>query len=784
MSIMLAPGVREFEHPSGASFARGAISNRLLAIGMARRGPVGRPISLRSYEQFVAEFGDDLQYGELAIQMRQFFTAGGGDAVVVRAAHLAAPTTLTLQDEFGNDALLMTAADEGVQGRQLRALVDYDTQDPELTFNLTFFRETLDAQGRPQRKDQEIFQALSMDRQLPNFVENVVNGVSDLVTVRSLATEPDMTIDNSAQVYSQSALYFANAAALDAHLAATASDASINLEVDGQIVGPISLPGPLARPTIQTAISNALASQSIDSQITVALHPNTNGTCLRFEADGTDGTRTVKVLPGLGVDGTPALGMGAFQGGIEVGLYSVLRPQMSGLTSRLFDAGDGAGVINGTLEVIGSVAPGGGALPFETDFADGTADAVVNGLEFGQAGATSLMDDGDAGTPLSLNSLRANLDSLVALLNASDPLSDYWTFDRIGVRLRGLRNDGNLAAAAAGAFTSTGPIGYLNNAGAIRSSFALGQDVGDAGSDGTAPVPADYLTYYTRVSREVDIFNMLILPRGHNQSDVQRGANWGPASAFCRDQNALLIIDPLSDNQAWSDVDEVVAQPGLTEFKSGIVPEVSCTFWPRIRTTIGTNQVHVDPAGTIAGVIAGSIARTGVWNAAAGLAAPLIGARGLEHPMSDADNGVINPRGINALRSKSTGNVNWGYRTLAGDDAFSNRDFAYINPRMTTDFIKNSLSQALEGYVFQLNNAKTWASIEMMCRAFMQGLYEKGAFRGTSASQAYDVKCNKLTTSQADIALGFLNLWVMFAPNFPAEFIHLHIQHKILQPAA
>ena len=783
MSIMLSPGVREFEHPSGASFARGAISNRLLAIGMARRGPVGRPVFLRSYEQFVDEFGEDFQYGELAIQMRQFFTAGGSDAVVVRAAHVALPTTLTLQDEFGNDALLLTAADEGIQGRQLRALVDYDTLDPEMTFNLTFFRETMDAQGRLQREDQEFFQALSMDPETPNFVENVVNGVSDLVTVRSVAAAPDMTVDNSAQVYSQSAFYFANAAALDAHLATTATDVSINLEVDGRIVGPIVLPGPLARPTIQTAITNALAAQSVDSQITVALHPNTNGTTLRFEADGTDGTRSVKVLPGSGVDGTPALGMGTLQGGFEVGLYSILRPQMSGLTTRTYVAGDGPGVIN-AFEAIGGVAPGGGALPFETDFDDGTTEAVVNGLEWGIAGATGLMDDGDAGTPLSLNSLRANLDSLVAQLNASDPLSDHWTFDRIGVRVRGLRNDGNLTASAAANFTSTGPIAYLDNAGPIRASYALGQDGGDAGTDGTAPVPGDYQTIYTTVSRQVDIFNMLILPRGHNQDDTQRGAVWGPASAFCRDQNALLIMDPLSENQAWRTVDEVVAQPGLTEFKSGVVPEVSCTFWPRIRTTIGTNQVHVDPAGTIAGVIAGSIGRSGVWNAAAGLAAPLIGARGLEHPMSDADNGVINPRGINALRSKSTGNVNWGFRTLAGDDAFSNRDFAYINVRMTTDFIKNSLSRALEGYVFQLNNAKTWASIEMMCRAFMQGLYEKGAFRGTSASQAYDVKCNSLTTSQADIALGFLNVWVMFAPNFPAEFIHLHIQHKILQPAA
>ena len=71
MTIALAPGVLSFEHPSGQAVARGAIANRILAIGMARRGPINTPVAVRSYEQFVDRFGDDLSYGELAIQMRQ-----------------------------------------------------------------------------------------------------------------------------------------------------------------------------------------------------------------------------------------------------------------------------------------------------------------------------------------------------------------------------------------------------------------------------------------------------------------------------------------------------------------------------------------------------------------------------------------------------------------------------------------------------------------------------------------------------------------------------------------
>ena len=106
MSISLSPGVFTFEHPSGLSVVRGAISNRLLAIGMAQRGPIGEPVQVLSYDQFVDVFGDDLNYGELGLQMRQFFTAGGSDAVVVRAAQGAVSADITLSDEFGDVCLI------------------------------------------------------------------------------------------------------------------------------------------------------------------------------------------------------------------------------------------------------------------------------------------------------------------------------------------------------------------------------------------------------------------------------------------------------------------------------------------------------------------------------------------------------------------------------------------------------------------------------------------------------------------------------------------------------
>jgi phage tail sheath protein FI len=58
----------------------------------------------------------------------------------------------------------------------------------------------------------------------------------------------------------------------------------------------------------------------------------------------------------------------------------------------------------------------------------------------------------------------------------------------------------------------------------------------------------------------------------------------------------------------------------------------------------------------------------------------------------------------------------------------------------------------------------------------MQGLFRQGAFQGSSARDAYFVKCDSQTTTQADINLGVLNVIVGFAPLKPAEFVVIKIQ--------
>jgi len=78
--------------------------------------------------------------------------------------------------------------------------------------------------------------------------------------------------------------------------------------------------------------------------------------------------------------------------------------------------------------------------------------------------------------------------------------------------------------------------------------------------------------------------------------------------------------------------------------------------------------------------------------------------------------------------------------------------------------------------VFEPNDEPLWAQIRLNVGAFMRNMFRQGAFQGASPKDAYFVKCDKETTTQADINLGIVNVLVGFAPLKPAEFVVIQLQ--------
>jgi phage tail sheath protein FI len=314
-----------------------------------------------------------------------------------------------------------------------------------------------------------------------------------------------------------------------------------------------------------------------------------------------------------------------------------------------------------------------------------------------------------------------------------------------------------------------------------------GQGTSVAGTNGTPPGAADLIgtnavTPPTGVFalEKVDLFNILCLPRiarvdGANpfpSGQVQTALS--QAISYCNGRRAFFIVDTPSDRQ------------NLTRFKQwmgttldNVRDKNAAVYFPRVVADDPLNDFRPKSFGA-SGVMAGVYARTdsarGVWKAPAGTGASLRNLQRLEYKLSDPENGVLNPLGINCLRTFDVyGNVSWGARTLEGSDQQAS-DWKYVPVRRFALFLEESLFRGTKWVVFEPNDEPLWAQIRLNVGAFMHDLFRKGAFQGTTPRQAYLVKCDKETTTQTDIDDGVVNILVGFAPLKPAEFVIIRIQ--------
>jgi len=294
------------------------------------------------------------------------------------------------------------------------------------------------------------------------------------------------------------------------------------------------------------------------------------------------------------------------------------------------------------------------------------------------------------------------------------------------------------------------------------------------GNDGTVIGPADgaFQTALTAlfnaggIADRIDLFNIVCVP------GLVDGPTIATLQQRAHERRAFLIVD-CAENDLVSTV------TGSLAGKTGADAPNSAFYFPWVQAPDALQQNALrafPPCGFVAGIFARTDASRGVWKAPAGTEASLTGAAGLVITMSDAENGQLNPHAINCLRTLPVyGNVVWGSRTLHGDNDRGS-EWKYVPVRRMALFLEESLYRGTQWVVFEPNDEPLWAQIRLNIGAFMQGLFRQGAFQGNTPRQAYFVKCDSETTTQADINLGVVNIFVGFAPLKPAEFVVLKIQ--------
>ena len=108
------------------------------------------------------------------------------------------------------------------------------------------------------------------------------------------------------------------------------------------------------------------------------------------------------------------------------------------------------------------------------------------------------------------------------------------------------------------------------------------------------------------------------------------------------------------------------------------------------------------------------------------------------------------------------------------------RIWKYVPVRRTALFIEESLYRGLKWVELNPMAEPLWAQIRLSVGAFMHMLFKEGAFQGSNPRDAYAVKCDRETTTQADLDTGAINVAVGFAPLKPAEFTWLRIRIQAL----
>jgi hypothetical protein len=231
---------------------------------------------------------------------------------------------------------------------------------------------------------------------------------------------------------------------------------------------------------------------------------------------------------------------------------------------------------------------------------------------------------------------------------------------------------------------------------------------------------------------------------------------------------ALALLDPPA---GWTSVAGALGGiPALEDLRS---PNAALYF-PRIIVVdpLSGARRAFGPAGAVAGVIARTDARDGVWTAPAGEHASLdVG--GLTSDVTQRDDEALNDVGINAIRRWMPRGIRvWGSRTLVSAPS----EWTYLSVRRLTLFIEHSLSRGLRWTVFEPNDEQLWRRVRHATEAFLNELHGRGAMGAASLPDAWYVRCDASTMTQDDLDDGVVHLEVGVAPLRPAEFITLRIR--------
>lgn len=273
----------------------------------------------------------------------------------------------------------------------------------------------------------------------------------------------------------------------------------------------------------------------------------------------------------------------------------------------------------------------------------------------------------------------------------------------------------------------------------------------------------DYTTSLSKFD-VIDDLNLLCVP-GQTSTAVTKAV-----MDYCENRKDVFAI---------LDAPEASTTESVLALRKSLSCKNAALYFPWIKVSDPLSKTgklrSCPPCGHVMGVYARTIAERGVWKVPAGTDAVVRGAIEVTTTLTRDETDSLNPAGVVSIIPKPNyGIVIWGARDLHPDSSMK-----YISDVLLDIFIKKSVYNGTQPFVFEPNDSHTWTKITTTVQAFLDTLWRDGAFQGNTASEAYYVKCDEDLNTSDVRNQGKLLCEIGYAKNKPAEFVIFRFSHEL-----
>ncbi len=260
-----------------------------------------------------------------------------------------------------------------------------------------------------------------------------------------------------------------------------------------------------------------------------------------------------------------------------------------------------------------------------------------------------------------------------------------------------------------------------------------------------------------------DLFAVLSLPQHYEVQDSL-------------DHYALLKPGNTGDDIVFTTDSYSAYVPALTLAEKSATTHASL-YYPWLFTQTESNGLGkidnrlLPPDGPVSGKIAAQSISQGAWIAPAN--SPLTDVLALENQISDSQWKKLTRSHINVIRQTSDGFVLLSANTLS-----TNSELIEINVRRLMSLLLRLALREGNRYLFESNNAVFQERVQQHFETVFAGLFNRGAFAGSTASQAYRVVTDSSVNTLQSIDNGRFIVELHVAPSRALKFIRVRLMQS------